>query len=157
MYPGNRNIIENNISSAVNYTGGGQSFGEVNGADTSVGNKFYGNITIGGMMWVNSRGDTLQFMPRDTLVVDYVNINATEYGFNDESSKNTRCDNCSFIGGSSIGMYIRVNPPGFEGDGASTFFSDNTLIYNTSTGSLIQNQSDWKIDFANYFGKRHGV
>lgn len=141
MYPGANTWIENNICENA-------FFGEnnANGNPDSILNRYNGNIGINSGVKTDSRASSLQFMPRDTLYKDFVFIGA---GVTSESAKNTRCDHCSFFNSSSaLNVKREGSVPPSIGDGQSSFFSTNSLFYNSNGSISDPNLTNWGIDSA---------
>lgn len=144
VYPGNRNIFENNIAEgdmlkhyAIEAISGG-----------SVGNKFLGNIGLGGA-WngvaLDARGSTAGTMPTDT-VLEHMYIEdtsahgdtsqtASAYRFN--GNKNTRCSNCT--ANNSVDSFVSSRLTAQPGDGSYSMTFENALSLNAqranSTGT----------------------
>lgn len=142
-YPVSNTIVENNISEGNEYVV------EVQATDTTVNNKFYGNIALNDRygFLVRARGASFTLMPRDTYIENFVSVGATFHGLFARSTKNTQCVNCaSFASGS--GGFVADFDENTPGDGAPTFFSDNALaIGNSGTGFLMDSQSSFGIDY----------
>jgi F5/8 type C domain len=147
-YGGPSNMIfENNIAE-------NSGFGENNSGN--VNNRYYGNIALNSSVhWIDARGPTLSEMPQNTSIVNFVAVGG-DTGIFIEGAKNTRCDNCTFIGNSDYGLRIsRSGVPDWVGDGQSTFYSYNSLFLNVSgTGIYLTDPHlvDWRIDYARYYG-----
>jgi hypothetical protein len=153
-YPGSNNIFENNIAEGNMLKGFA-----IEALGTAIGNKFYGNIVFGGALngiALDARGTGLNFMPRDTVIKDFVVVEATSTGIRLFGTKNTRCDNCMAIAGKEgHGLFADVIPS-VPGDGAYSIYSDNSLMLdNTGTGFLVTDQiQTWTVNSPNSFKNR---
>lgn len=148
-YPGSNTIVENNIAE-----NGGAGY-QVNASDTTVDNRFYGNIayTQRRGVGITARGNTLAKMPRSTYFENLVVVDSgTSAGFEVQAAKDTRCDNCSIINNSGHGFYADNANANFVGDGVHTFYADNSLSWdNSGTGFFMVGLDDFLIDFPNSF------
>ena len=98
IYPGEDNVVENNISE------GQRSGVSISALGTTKGNKLYGNISLGdyyGVFPTVRSGSRLpeDLMPRDTTIENQVVINPKDYGIYARGNKNTKINNASFFGG----------------------------------------------------------
>ena len=139
-YPCSNSINENNISEANEAGFSIQSEG------TSTGNQWLGNISIS-----DTYGSLFQCRgancPTDTVLRNFLAIST--YGVYARNNVNTRCDNVTTVGGTY--GYIADQESGVGG-ATRTFYSDNSLALNASTGGfLIQNQSAFLLDYPNVF------
>nr|MBI4156194.1 DUF4082 domain-containing protein [Candidatus Woesearchaeota archaeon] len=153
LYPGANNVLENNIAE-----NSGASF-EMEATGISNNNKFFGNVALNAGVAMTARGTTIDSMPRDTLFKDFVSINHPSYGIYARSSKNTRCDSCTFIGNSVSGGGIGADKngePTYSGDGSYSFFGDNILTIGHTGGygiNIVTNKGSWAygLDYVNSF------
>jgi len=150
-YPGDNNIFENNISDGSMLKGFA-----VEALGAGIGNKFYGNISLGASIGLSLdvRGIGLTYMPRDTSIENLVVIDASNVGIRSRGAKNTRCNQCTAISGGHgmLADYVPSDP----GDGVYSFFSDNSLMLdNTGTGFLVTDQiQTWTVNSPNSFKNR---
>jgi Right handed beta helix region len=152
IYPGSSNIVENNISEGI-----GVGF-SIQADGTADNNQLFGNISLNDHygVTVRARGATGSKMPHNTVIKDFVAINSSSVGVYARSAKNTRCVNCSFLGGAS-GL-IADKDSGHPGDGTYSFYADNTLVMNArSNGIKITNQSAWGLGYPNTYQNRLNV
>lgn len=129
VYPGDSNIIENNISD------GSMSKGfSVQATGAGRGNKFLGNIALGAAIGLSLdvRGSGPNYMPRDTVVENMVVINASDTGIRSRGARNTRCDQCMVL--TSTRGIAADTATGAPGDGVYSFFSNNSLVSGKGTG-----------------------
>jgi hypothetical protein len=148
IYPGAHNVVENNIFEATGI--------EINASGTTVNNRFYGNIVIGSMIWPNARGNTLDYMPRDTLLQDQVIVNSRSGGIYARSSKNTRIVNStiSTAGNSGVACDKPTDP---VGDGSpSCYITNSLLLNNAGYGVISVNQADSLAEHTNAFNNSWG-
>jgi Right handed beta helix region len=143
IYPGSNNIVENNISegnlAAINIEADG----------TSKNNRFFGNISINDIFGalIKARGDTADFQPQDTFIKDLVVVNPAGLGAYFRGNKNTRCENCSVLGGGG-GVLADVESV-YPGDGIYSVFISNTLVAKTSGyGFQFGKQTNWGVDYS---------
>lgn len=144
IYPGSNNIGENNISE-------GQRSGiSISASHETVGNKFYGNISLKdtyGYLPV-ARGTGINAMPRDTVIENSVVIKPEFAGVLGRGNKNTRIRNMSVFGGPNglVADFVSATP----GDGIYSFFSENVLVMdNSNTGIITQGQTMWSHNYSN--------
>lgn len=149
VYPGNSNIIENNISDGLILKGFSV---QANGA--GLANKFYGNIAIDPIMGlsVDVRGKGLAMMPRDTIIENMVVIAPKTFGIRSRGAKNTKCNQCMVLSGPN--GFVVDSVASTPGDGVYSFFSSNSLVSGNNSGngwyvtSAIQT---WSINSPNSF------
>lgn len=147
VYPGDSNIIENNVSDGS--VGKGFS---VQASGTGHGNKFYGNIAIGASIGISLdvRGTGLDQMPRDTVIENMVVIGSTGVGIRSRGAKNTICNQCMVL--TSVNGIVADTIAGYPGDGLYSFFSNNSLVSGngTGTGFLMTDQiQTWTMNSLN--------
>jgi hypothetical protein len=147
VYPGNDNIIENNIADgpllkgfAVQALGAGR------------GNGFYGNISIGADIGVSLdvRGTGLSMMPRDTLIENMVVVGPSSMGIRSRGAKNTQCNHCMVL--STKNGIAADTVAGEPGDGDYSFFSNNSLVSGSSAGTGFAVTSEiqtWTVNNSN--------
>jgi hypothetical protein len=122
IYPGSNHIVENNISE-------GQGIGfNIEADGTTVGNRFYGNISLADVLGLGfvARGTTLQTMPRDTIVNNHVIVNPAGAAVSLRANKNTQVNGLSVFGSGANGVSADLSS--VPGDGAPTVFISNTLV-----------------------------
>lgn len=133
IYPGDDNVIENNIAEGFQLKG--YAAEATNNADR---NLFLGNIAIGAQrgLQLDSRvGTGAQFMPKDNTIRDHVSIDPTIVGFYLRGTKNTQVINSMSLGtgSGSVSGFIADLPPTAQGDGAPSVFFTNTLAHDMGT------------------------
>jgi hypothetical protein len=149
VYPGSGNILENNISE------GNGALVSIQATGPADNNRLLGNISLndGHSVIVKARGATDALMPHNTTIKHLVAINTSGNGLYARSAKNTRCENCTFLGGAR--GILAGQDPGYPGDGQSSFYADNTLVMNASSyGIKIAEQDAWGIDYPNAYQNR---
>lgn len=150
VYPGDDNIIENNISDGTMLKGF-----SVQALGAGRGNKFLGNIALGptiGLSLDVRTGSGSNYMPRDTVVENMVVINASDTGIRSRGARNTRCDQCMVL--SSKNGLLADTVSAAPGDGVYSFFSNNSLVHgsNSGTGFYVTSQiQTWEVDSLNSF------
>lgn len=150
VYPGDDNIIENNISDGTMMKGF-----SVQALGAGRGNKFLGNIALGptiGLSLDVRAGSGPNYMPRDTVVENMVVINASDTGIRSRGARNTRCDQCMVLS-SKNGLWVDTLPA-ILGDGIYSFFSNNSLVLgsNSGTGFYVTSQiQTWEVNGSNSF------
>lgn len=142
-YPCHDNVFENNITE--NWTAGMDIQAKWNNA----GNRYLGNITLstnnGLLLTARSEGgQVVGSMPQNTQVTNHVSVGASSVSGYFRANKNTHCDNCTFLGGTSSGVIADIaGGPGSitSGDNAPSIFFTNTLVV-THTGAAysVSNQ-----------------
>ena len=148
IYPGSNNILENNISE--NTSDGFTVDSAYWESHETNNNGFFGNMALNCTdgWYADARNNTLKGMPQNTVLRDNVAVRAG-IGFRLAATKNTRCSNCSAIGG-GYGFYANVEAPELTGDGAPSVYFENALaVSNANDGFLITQQSDWLINYGN--------
>lgn len=151
VYPGDQNIIENNISDGTML----KAFA-VQATGMGIGNKFYGNIALGpltiGLAFEARTGTGENYMPRDNYVENQVVINATNVGIWFRGNKNAICNNCMVIN-SNQGLVVD-SPSATPGDGIYSFFSINSLVIGSKNRGWSVNGAiqTWRITNPNAFG-----
>jgi hypothetical protein len=143
IYPGNYNVIENNI---IEDNGFGLDIQAAYG--TAIGNKYFGNIALNnryGASFVARLPNSLATMPQDTFLENQISISSTYYGLYFRANKNTLCKNCMAID-NGLGGFA-ADKPTMEGDGKPTVFYENSLAVNNGTyGFTLIDQADFGID-----------
>jgi hypothetical protein len=148
-YPSSNILFENNITE-----NNGQGF-MVNASNTSVGNKFIGNIdlntSINGQT-ATARGNSLQTMPRDTVIENHVSINAGQHAMRSLSAKNTQYNNVSVFDAGMSG--IIATTVGSIGDGQYSVFVDKSTVISANEDGIEINSAiqTWGIDTTASFG-----
>ena len=153
IYPGNNNIVENNI---VENTG--TALGIEADYGTAINNHFLGNITLNtnfGLV-LHARGNTLNQMPRDTYLENHISMNSLYHGVYFRGAKNTQCVNCMAHHNQSAGLAADLGSP--SGDGQSTaFFHHSLAVDNGVYGLLFDGLSDLSVTHSNTFGQSYDV
>jgi hypothetical protein len=150
VYPGDGNVIENNISDGAMLKGF-----SVQALGAGRGNKSLGNIALGptiGLSLDVRTGSGSNYMPRDTVVENMVVINASDTGIRSRGARNTRCDQCMVL--SSKNGLLADTVATALGDGVYSFFSNNSLVLgsNSGTGFYVTNQiQTWEVNTSNSF------
>jgi hypothetical protein len=148
IYPGKDNIVENNIFEGTGI--------EVSAAGTAVNNRFFGNVLIGGGIWPNARGNSLDYMPRDTLIQDQVIVSSSSVGVYARSSKNTRIVNSTIRAAGSSGVACDKLTEAV-GDGSPSCYMTNSLLFNDAGyGVIFVNQADSLVEHTNAFNNSWG-
>jgi hypothetical protein len=137
IYPGDNNIIENNIadgSMAKGYT--------VESVSISTNNRFYGNISNGPDRGItfDARGNSAALMPNDSYIENFVSINPSvatfgkggREGVYSRSARNIQCKQCTVIGSPSRGYVADKHSSKSQGDGVYSFFVENSLVSNST-------------------------
>lgn len=150
VYPGDDNIIENNISDGAML----KSF-SLQATGAGRGNKFLGNIALGptiGLSLDVRTGSGSNYMPRDTVVENMIVINASDAGIRSRGAKNTRCNQCMVLSSKhGFSVDFLASAPG---DGEYSFFSNNSLVLggNSGTGFYVASQiQTWELNSSNSF------
>ena len=150
VYPGDDNIIENNIADGTML----KAF-SVQARGAGRGNKFLGNIALGPTMGLSldvRTGSGSNYMPRDTVVENMIVINASDAGIRSRGAKNTRCNQCMVLS-SRHGFWVDMLASA-PGDGEYSFFSNNSLVLggNSGTGFYVTSQiQTWEVNSSNSF------
>jgi parallel beta helix pectate lyase-like protein len=146
VYPGSNNILENNIAEGVG------ALADIQAVSRSDNNQFLGNISLNNRygIVVRARGASASQMPHDNTIKHFVAINSAGVGIYARGAKNTRCENCSALGGAQ-GM-VAWKEAAYPGDGQYSFYADNALVMNASSyGIKVEEQDAWGINYANAY------
>ena len=147
IYPGSNNIIENVISE------GQGKLAEVNATAITIGNRILGSISINEQdgVWANARGNTLDTMPRDTTLQDFVSLNPRHSALYGRAAKNTTINNLSVFGGGGAVATDDLRA-GRRGDGYYSNYVTNMAVQDVRGTAHIQTaQDDWFVNYSNMF------
>ncbi len=152
IYPGNNELIENNICESVD------ACLDIEPADNSVGNQLLGNIAFNVLR--NVMADRGQgYYAFDTVIKDDILLVGPGSAYNTwafGNTRNTQVTNATWInlaGGSSpnAGAY-------FFGDGNASFTLTNALVkdYTSTYGIVASGQSSWNIGYTDSYNNWSG-
>jgi hypothetical protein len=148
IYPGSGNTTENNIMENNDIAI------DIQATSTSQNNRFFGDISINdnyGLVFKmrGDKGQARHSMPQNNSVTNFIAISPTRVGVYFRGNKNSRCDNCSVLGGGN--GFIADVEPGAEGDGAYSIYVTNSLAANTTGyGFRVSKKSgSWSGTFTN--------
>lgn len=154
-YPCNNTIFENNITESWN-TGF-----DIQATWNTVNNKYLGHISLSNdLNLIKARADlgdgTINIMPRGTRLVNFLAVNGgPSIALYLRSNKDTRCDNCTIIGGTGATAWgiFADQDGGAAGDGVYTIAGSNLLIANNAQGPFnLASQNSQLFDEVLVFG-----
>ncbi|HUK41045.1 MAG TPA: right-handed parallel beta-helix repeat-containing protein [Candidatus Acidoferrales bacterium] len=135
LYPASDALLENNITEWNQVGFDIQCAYESRGCHN---NRFFGNISLHdtyGRVY-KARGPDDEHMPHDTFSKDDVVISPRSIAFYTRGSKNTVCENCTFIGGGTAkgGLIADAGSKGEKGDGTFSLFVSRSLSLGFTDG-----------------------
>lgn len=149
---GSRNLIENNISEGNR--GGVVLYTYSSGSQT----RFLGNISLGdaygGLVSANDPPNT---QPTDTLFRNHVSVDSLFHALYLRSTRGSRCDRCSLIGGPANGYRadISLGADGGAPTATSVYVDDSlSVFHDAGNGFQVLSQSAWRVRNSNAWANR---